>query len=181
MSLLISQQKVNIILKQNNIFCTVVSGLKLSERYQKTYFNLWSYNKEIPRGTWWNCLASGLSNSAPMLWNTSCRLWENAIPQQSFADSWKLACSELRTRLFSIECWTGAPTAALYLFCFFVFSLSLSISFRLSFLAVSLCYLYCSMRRTCTWILCTVQVYSHHRHHHQHKVMYNDNNIKENF
>ena len=28
MSLLISQQKVNIILKQNNIFCTVVSGLK---------------------------------------------------------------------------------------------------------------------------------------------------------
>ena len=38
MSLLISQQKVNIILKQNDIFCTVVSGLKVSGTEDRHWF-----------------------------------------------------------------------------------------------------------------------------------------------
>ena len=47
MSLLISQQKVNIILKQNNIFCTVVSGLKLKLCRIAMYSNIF-------RGVLWH-------------------------------------------------------------------------------------------------------------------------------
>ena len=107
------------------------------------------------------------SNSTPRLWN--------AVPQTlNKCNSSTAFHKSLKAYLSSVECWTGALTAAPSLpptpqpyLCFS--SLSLSQIFPLDFLLL-LCLwkCYCAMSMTCAGILSALQIYCCHHHYHHH-------------